>query len=232
MNPGFRQTDLTKENGLPTLPTVLSNYPEYTTFNEVRTALGLDLNYMIWSKEKVIDACKRYLKTHNRITIKDLRKENGLPTARVIYRFFKTMQDFQRAVGSEVSKEQKFIPKETLLEAAKELICSKGSSFEDRASFYAVFPYSEKVIIQRFGSFDAFADAAGITILYTRKAKYTKWEVDDRIFAYLKNGNPIPTSARRLGTLQLPSSSTIMRFYDDWKEPFVIFSKIISMTSK
>lgn len=232
VNPGFRQIDLTKENGLPSLPCILSYYPEYRNFNDVRTALGLDLNYELWSKKKVIDACKRFLKTHDKITLKDLRKENGLPTSRVMYGYFGTMQDFQREIGSEVSKKQEFISKEALLETAKEMICSKGPTFADRASFFAVFPHSQSVILDRFGSFDAFADAAGITMLHTKKAKYAKQEVDDMILSYLKNGNPIPSSAKQLSALQLPSSATILRFYDDWKEPFAVFSKMISMTSK
>ena len=73
---------------------------------------------------------------------------------------------------------------------------------------------------------------ANIIILNTKKAKYTKQEVDDLILSYLKNGNPIPFSAKQLSTLNLPSYSTILRFYDDWKEPFVIFLKMINITNK
>jgi len=86
--------------------------------------------------------------------------------------------------------------------------------------------------LHRFGSFDSFIQLANIKLLNTKKAKYTKQEVDNIILAYLKDGNSIPTSAKQLSTLNLPSSSTILRFYDDWKEPFVVFSKMISFTSK
>ena len=95
-----------------------------------------------------------------------------------------------------------------------------------------LFPYSQSVIINRYGSFDSFVREANITILNTKKAKYTKQEVDDLILSYLKSGNPIPSSAKQLSSLNLPSSSTILRFYDDWKEPFVIFLKMINITSK
>lgn len=232
INPKFKQADLTKENGLPSLPCILSYYPEYKNFSDIKVALGLELNYELWTKEKVYEACRRYLETHSKITQKDLRKENGLPTVKVIYSFYGTMQNFQEEIGSEVSKSQEFISKEELLSAAQIVINRNGAVFKNRTAFLEVFPYSQSVIINRYGSFDSFVKAANITISNTKKAKYSKKEVDDIILSYLKSGNPIPSSAKQLSSLNLPSSSTILRFYDDWKEPFVIFLKMISITSK
>ena len=230
-NPGFKQTDLVKANGLPSLPCILSYYPEFKNFSDIRIALNLDLNYELWSKEKVLSACKEYLKTHSKITLKDLRKENGLPTARVIYRFYGSMQQFQEEIGSVVSKRQVYISKEELLNATEIIVSQNGSIFESRSSFLEAFPYSLSVILSRFGSFDTFASVAKITIINTKKAKYEKQEVDDSILSYLKRGNPIPSSSKQLSVLGLPSSSTILRFYDDWKEPFVLFHKMISITN-
>ncbi len=231
-NPDFKQTELTKENKLPSLPCVLTHFPEYKNFSDIKIALGLDLNYELWTKEKIVNACRRYLKTHSKITLKDLRKENGLPTSKVIYRFYGTMQDFQKDIDSEVSRIPEFISKEELMRAAQELIKKNGSTFESRALFLEMFPYSQSVIIHRYGSFNSFMKAANIIIVNTKKAKYTKQEVDDLILSYLKSGNPIPSSAKQLSSLNLPSSSTILRFYDDWKEPFVVFLKMINITSK
>ena len=231
-NPDFKQTELTKENKLPSLPCVLTHFPEYKNFSDIKIALGLDLNYELWTKEKIVNACRRYLKTHSKITLKDLRKENGLPTSKVIYRFYGTMQDFQKDIDSEVSRIPEFISKEELMRAAQELIKKNGSTFESRALFLEMFPYSQSVIIHRYGSFNSFMKAANIMIVNTKKAKYTKQEVDDLILSYLKSGNPIPSSAKQLSSLNLPSSSTILRFYDDWKEPFVVFLKMINITSK
>lgn len=231
-NPNFKQADLVKENELPSLPCILSYYPEYKNFSDIKIALGLGLNYEVWSKEKVVAACCRYLNTHSKITLKDLRKENGLPTAKVIYNFYGTMQNFQEKIGSEVSKRPEFISKEEIMRAAKEIIRQNGSTFKNRTAFLEVFPYSQSVIIHRFGSFGSFVEAANITILATKKAKYTKREVDESILSYLKSGNSIPSSAKQLSALNLPSSSTILRFYDDWKEPFLIFLKMINITNQ
>ncbi|MBE6836309.1 MAG: HNH endonuclease [Ruminococcaceae bacterium] len=230
-NPEFKQSELVKASGLPSLPCILSYYPEYKNFSDIRTALGLELNRELWSKEKVVDACKDYLKTHSKITLKDLKKENGLPTSKVIYNYFGTMQQFQKEVGSEVSKKQDFISKEEILSATEVIVKQSGSTFESRASFLKVFPYSLSVILNRFGSFDSFVKESNITILNTKKAKYTKQEVDESILSYLKSGKPIPSYPKQLSSLGLPSSSTILRFYDDWKEPFFIFQRMLKMTN-
>ncbi|MBE6687132.1 MAG: HNH endonuclease [Ruminococcaceae bacterium] len=230
--PGFKQADLIKANNLPSLPCILSYYPEYKNFSDIKTALGLELNYELWSKEKVIVACQKYLKTHNKITQKDLRRENGLPTTKVIYNFFGSMQRFQEEIGSEVSKRQEFISKEEILSVTEEIVSKAGSTFESRTTFLEEFPYSLSVIMHRFGSFDSFVEEANIKLLNSKKAKYTKQEVDNSILEYLKSGNPIPSSAKQLSSLKLPSSSTILRFYDDWKAPFDLFMKMINMTSK
>ena len=232
INPDFKQTDLVKSNNLPSLPCILSYYPEYKNFSDVKRALGLNLNYELWSKEKVIVACKKYLETHKKITQKDLRKENGLPTTKVIYNFFGTMQKFQEEIGSEISKSQEFISREAILAATNEIVRNVGATFESRNAFLESFPYSLSVIMHRFGSFDSFVEQANIKLINTKKAKYTKQEVDELILDYLKEGNSIPTASKQLSSLNLPSASTILRFYDDWKEPFVVFSKMISFTSK
>lgn len=229
--PGFKQTDLAKKNGLPSLPCILSYYPEYKNFSDIKIALGLSLNYELWTKDKVIEACKNFLTYHSKITLKDLRKENGLPTSKVIYGYFGTMERFQEEIGSEKTKKQEFISKEKISITAKQIVANYGSNFDSRKIFFDIFPFSESLIIRRYGSFDEFVREENISILKTKKSKYTKQEIDESILCFLKNGNEIPTSAKQLSSLGLPSSSTILRFYDDWKEPFVMFSKMINFTS-
>lgn len=232
LNPDFKQSDLTKDNNLPSLPCILSYYPEFKNFSDIKIALGHELNYELWTEEKVISACKEYLKIHKKIVLKDLKKENGLPTAKVIYRIYGSMEEFQKQIGSEISKSQKFVSKEELIESTKSFIEVNGKIFESRNEFMKLFPYGQSVIIKRFGTFEKFIETVGIKILNVKKAKYTKQEVDNIIISYLKFGNGIPKTAKQLTSLNLPSASTILRFYDDWKEPFIIFSKMIDLTGK
>ncbi len=49
-------------------PSNLNEYRvRYKNFSDIKIALGLELNYELWSKEKVVEACKKYLKTNNKI---------------------------------------------------------------------------------------------------------------------------------------------------------------------
>lgn len=232
INPEFKQSDLIKYNNLPSLPCILSYYPEFKNFSDIKLALGQELNYELWTEERVREVCQKYLQTHNKITLKDLKRENGLPTSRVIYRIFGTMQEFQKQVGSEISYSQEFISKDEILRVTKELIAQEGYVYESRSDFLKKFPYSQSVILNRYGSFENYIKETKIIIKNVKKAKYSKSEVDNMILSFLKAGNKIPNSAKKLSELNLPSSSTILRFYDDWKEPFILFSKMIDITNK
>lgn len=231
-HPSFKQSDLNRENGLPSLPCILAHYPELKNFSGIKHALGSEPNYRFWTKEDVISAGKAYLKTHDGITLKDLRSENGLPTSKVIYGHFGDMRSFQEAIGSEIPQSRKFITKEEILSATKDTVAENGNVFKSRSAFLEKLPYSLSVIIYRFGSFDAFAKEADIKFTKTKKAKYEKAEVDDAILAYLKGGNAVPSAAKQLSSLGLPSASTILRFYDDWKEPFSVFAKMLDITGR
>ena len=68
------------------------------------------------------------------------------------------------------------------------------------------------------------------TIINAKKSKFAKQEVDDLILNYLKAGNRIPKTYKELKELNLPSMATIMRFYESWREPFLIFSKILDIS--
>ena len=54
----------------------------------------------------------------------------------------------------------------------------------------------------------------------------TKTDIDEVIINYIKNGGRIPTAAKELVSLGLPSRDAIMRYYRDWHEPFIIYSKL------
>ena len=62
-------------------------------------------------------------------------------------------------------------------------------------------------------------------MLVSKKAKYSKREVDDMISKWIKDGNDIP-KRHDLAKLGLPSGDVILRYYEDWKEPFYIYKKL------
>lgn len=62
-------------------------------------------------------------------------------------------------------------------------------------------------------------------MLKSKKYKYSKREVDDSISKWVKEGNNVPR-AKDLAKLGLPSQSVILKYYEDWKEPFYYYKKL------
>lgn len=105
-NGDILQKDLTKKNKLPSLPCILSYYPEYKSFTDIKKNM---LNLTVrssWNMQSVIQAGKSYVEKHGKITESSLRAENNLPTARIIYNYFGSLATYQQAVGSDISQKK------------------------------------------------------------------------------------------------------------------------------
>lgn len=220
------QKHLTKANKLPSLPCILSYYPEYKNFTDVKRGLcNLEVKDQ-WTRESALLAGKTFALNHNdKITQKDLHASNNLPTSKVVYKLFGSLAAYQEAVGSEVSKKNALISKDDIAEAVRLFFGNSERIIESQQEFFKSFSISPSTINKRYGEFSAFCKEHSIRVLNFRKAKYTKDEVDDAIMKWVKAGNTIPNS-KELGKLGLPSQSVILRFYQDWKEPFYLFEKL------
>ncbi len=219
------QKDMTKSNRLPSLPCVLSYYPEYKNFTDIKKGLcNLDVQ-IDWTREIAIEYGKIFASKNGKITQKDLRSENKLPAANVIYRLFGSMANYQAAVGTVITEINEFISKEEITIEVDEFFAGKERVVESPKAFYDVFGISQSTILKRYGSFAAFCEEQGIKVLVSKKAKYTKREVDDIISKWVKEGKDIPL-ARELAKKGLPSQSVILKYYEDWKEPFLIYKKL------
>ena len=224
-NGNIFQSDLVKKNGLPSLPCILSYYPEYKNFTDIKTNL-LNLNGVnSWDKDSIIIASKEFLKTHDSITQKDLKAINNLPTLKVITRNFGNMSNYQKEIGSKIYLKNEFISKEEIKEELKKYFNNKEKVIESQDAFFKKFKYSPSTIFKRYGGFEKFVKEEGIKVLKTKKAKYSKREVDDAISDWIKNGKEIPNS-KDLSKFGLPSMSVIMKYYENWKEPFYIYKKM------
>lgn len=219
------QKDIRKENGLPSINCILNYYPEYKNFTEIKQGLcDLDVRG-VWTKEDALTAGKTFVSRNNgKVTQKDCNSANGLPPMSVIYRLFGDMPTYQKAVGSVISKNIYVSAEE--VEAAVELYFrGKERVTESREKFFESFPYGIDIIRGRYKSFDAFAEQFNITVLKTKKAKYSKQEVDDLIAEYVKTGKAIPAH-HDLTKVGLPTAHVIMRYYEHWREPFEIFQAL------
>ena len=224
-NGTLTQKDLRKSNGLPSIPCILRNYPEYETLTDIqRELLGLDV-ITFWNKESAIDAGKEFMKTHNSIHQKDFKAQNNLPNYSVIIRLFGTLNAYQKVIGAPISTKNEFISKAEIHQKVEKFFEDKNRIIENQVTFEKDFSVKLDIIRKRYGSFDAFCEEEGITLSKKKIFKYSKREVDDAISNWILQGNDIPR-VHDLTKVGLPSQAVIMRFYKDWREPFVMYQKL------
>ncbi|SDB56485.1 HNH endonuclease [Ruminococcaceae bacterium FB2012] len=230
-NGNIFQKDLTKKNNLPSLPCILRNYPEYGGLTDLKKNMFKLTVRMNWDKDTAIQAGKDYVEQYGNITESCLNAKNGLPTARIIYNYFGTLAAYQQAVGSAVSTKNVYISEKEIDDAVNLFFKDKKRIVESAKEFFKGFPYSPSTIHKRFGTFEAFCKKYSITVLNYKKAKYSKQEVDDAISKWIKDGKDIPT-AKELSQLGLPSMSVILKYYENWKEPFVLYKRLFDKLNK
>lgn len=219
------QKDMKKANKLPSIPCVLNYYPELKSFTDIKRELcGLSVP-ICWTRETAIEYGKRFTSKNGKITQKDLKAENQLPTSKVIYRFFGSLADYQAAVGSVITEANEFISKEEITKAVEKYFNGKDRIIESQKVFYETFEISKSTISKRYGTFATFCEEQGIKVLVSKKAKYSKREVDDIISKWIKDGNKIPP-IKDFAKHGLPSRDVILRYYEDCKEPFYIYKKL------
>ncbi|MBQ2661023.1 MAG: hypothetical protein IJF80_00030 [Clostridia bacterium] len=225
------QKDLIKSNGLPSLPCILSYYPEYKNFTDIKRGLcEIDVPEN-WTVDNAITAGKAFLEHNNKITQKDLNSRNNLPSANVINKLFGSLANYQELVGCEVTQRNEYIT-DKQIENAINLVFNNGDYIiESQQVFFEKFKYSQSVIQKRYGSFLNFCNKYNIKVEKSKKPKYTKREVDDAISNWVMKGNSIPPM-KELARLGLPSQSVILKYYEDWKEPFYLYEKMFEEVNR
>ncbi len=225
------QKDLTKKNKLPSLPCILSYFPEYKNFTDIKkNMLGLAVRSN-WDYQSVLQAGKEYVVKHGKITENSLRAENNLPTSKVVYNYFGSLAAYQQAVGSQITQKNDFISETEIENAVSQYFGDDERVVDSMKQFFESFTYSPSTIHKRFGSFPVFCQKYNISVKQSKKAKYTKQEVDDAVAEWIKSGKEIPAS-KELSKLGLPSMSVILKYYEDWKEPFVLYRKLFDKLNK
>lgn len=230
-NGDILQKDMTKANKLPSIPCVLNYYPEYKSFTDIKSELCNLPVSIKWTQEIAIEYGKRFVSKNGKLTEKDLNSVNQLPTSKVIYRLFGSLANYQAATGAAISEVNEYISKDEISMVVDKYFNGKERVIQSQKAFYENFEISQSTISKRYGTFSAFCEEEGITVLVCKKAKYSKREVDDIISRWIKEGNEIPPS-KDLAKLGLPSRDVILRYYEDWKEPFLIYKKLYEELSR
>lgn len=220
------QKDLKKKNKLPSYPCILKYYSEYKSFSVFKQeVLGITDVYKVWTKEEALAAGKAFVINNGSLSEKDLKSKNGLPTAKVIYSHFGTLSKYQELIGSKVNKVNELITRQQIIDAVNQYFGNKERIINSRQDFLKTFPYSASSIHRLFGPFLQFCADNNITVLNAKIASYSKKEIDDAIHSWVFSGKDIPKSTE-LTKWGLPSMSSIMKYYENWKEPFVLYKKI------
>jgi len=222
LNGNITQKDIRKENGLPSINCILNYYPEYKNFTDIKRGLcNIDARG-IWTKEEALEAGKAFVISHNgKLVQKDCSPENNMPSLATIYRLFGDLPTYQKAVGATLSKNL-FVPIEDVEAAVDAYFGDKERVVESREKFFESFPYGMEVIRGRYKTFDEFLKRHNIKIIKSKKAKFTKQEVDNLISEFVKSGKPVPKH-HDLAKEGLPTANVIMRYYEHWREPFEMF---------
>ena len=225
INGSLKQEDMKKSKGLPSVPCVLTHFPECKNFTDIKRIIcGIEVREQ-WNIESAIEAGKSFLEHNERITQKSLLSENGMPSLKVIERLFGSLAGYQATLGTDISKRNEYISKDEIRKMIDDYFDGRERMIESQKVFFDIFPFSHSTIYKRYGTFENLCKEEKINLLNYKKAKYTKREVDDAISNWIKNGNPIPKH-KDLVKVGLPSSAVILRFYKDWKEPFILYQKL------
>ena len=156
---------------------------------------------------------------------KDLCTANKLPSSYIVHKLFGTLAEYKAAVGVASRVRNDFISKNEIANAVERYFAGRERVIESKKAFCETFEISPTTISKRYGVFSAFCEEQGIKVLVSRKGKYSKREVDDFISKWVKMGNEIPNS-HDLSKLGLPSRDVILKYYENWREPFYIYKKL------
>lgn len=219
------QKDMKKGNGLPSVSCVIRHYPEYKSFTDIKRELcGLDAPIR-WTRENAVEYGKRFVGQNGNISEKDLCTANRLPSSYIVHKLFGTLAEYKAAVGVASRVRNDFISKNEIANAVERYFAGRERVIESKKAFCETFEISPTTISKRYGVFSAFCEEQGIKVLVSRKGKYSKREVDDFISKWVKMGNEIPNS-HDLSKLGLPSRDVILKYYENWREPFYIYKKL------
>ena len=227
------QKDLTKENGLPSLPCIYAKFPDLKSFDEIkRTLCGLNATITHWNREKCIIAGKKFLLTHITLSQKDCTKDNGMPPYNTILRWFGSMEEYKKSLGIEPYTKNRFVSKEDIEAAVNLYFRDAERIIKSRKDFLIDFLYSESTIVNRYQSFQNFCVENNIIVINEKKAHYTKDEVDYKIKEWFKSGNAFIPNGKDLTKYGLPSIMVIEKYYPNgWRTAFLYWQNIITISN-
>lgn len=224
-NGNIHHRDMKKDNGLPSVRCVLHYYPEYKSFVELRRELCGVCAKSCWTCERAIELGREFARQNGGISERDLGKKNSLPSAYVVRKLFGTVAQYKRQLGAEVCVRRNSVSRDEITAAVERYFEGKERVIESQKAFCESFEISLYRINKSYGVFSAFCEEYGIKLLAGKKGRYSRREVDDFISKWVKLGNDVPNS-HELAKHGLPSRDVILKYYENWREPFYIYKRL------
>ncbi len=143
------EKDLKSKNNLPSYPCIIKYYPEYSGLNELKSNMfNLKVRNQ-WTYEDAIESGKKFVQKNGKVNLKDLNSENNMPDAKVIYRFFGSLEKYQKVIGSQISHRNELITMDDI-DRTVENILGNNREFQTTKDLFEVFPISNSVIYRNF----------------------------------------------------------------------------------
>jgi hypothetical protein len=157
--------DLRKENGLPSLTTVMRNFPEFGRFSEFQRLLGVFKEQVRWKADTAVEAGRQYVESHDGVMkATDLNQNNGLPSLFTVVKLFGSVKNFQKQVGAQISSNNQ---KTSLAEVDRAVetyfeVAIRQRRIDSKTEFFSGFAISRDVVVRAFGNVDNFLKHYGI----------------------------------------------------------------------
>lgn len=76
----------------------------------------------------VLEAGKAFVKKKGKLTEKDFKAENNLPTSKVVYKFFGSINNYQKGIDAPITLVNRFITQEDIEAALNDYFMKIGKS--------------------------------------------------------------------------------------------------------
>ena len=76
----------------------------------------------------VLEAGKAFVKKKGKLTEKDLKAENNLPTSKVVYKYFGSINNYQKAIDAPITLVNRFITQEDIEAALNDYFMKIGKN--------------------------------------------------------------------------------------------------------
>lgn len=177
----IHQIDFNREyNHLPGISYVVKYYG---TLNALKNAFGITDISLNWNRENIAEALRSFVLTNGKITQKDIRKENGLPSINCILNYYPEYHNFTEIKRGLCNIDARGVwTKEEAITVGKKFVCENNGKLtqKDCTSVNGLPPMS--VIYRLFGDMPTYQKTVGSVT--SKNVFISEKEVEEAVETY------------------------------------------------